>query len=223
LIARLWGAKKNVGALKSLAQGYLIAIGVVWVSNIIALLRGGDGWLGLAYLLIMLVPVTGIVVLKLSGEDPILLNSTINWRNLLFASQGVALAFWTFDLATTFYSINVTGLATELNPLGWPMGMLGAAAYYLPTVTLSYVLLFRLKENVALYAAIPFTMVTLGMASMNLFAGAQNFQLFVGTAVLASGVRLDLLASIAALDIAVPVALLYLVMRPKPQLTSKRS
>ena len=212
-----------MGALKSLAQGYIVAVGIVWVCNIIALLRGGDVWLGLAYLLILFVPVTGVAVLKLSGEDPVLLNRTINWRNLLFGFQGVALAFWTFDIVTTFYAINISGLATELNPLGWPTGIIGAAAYYIPTVILSYVLLFKLKENVAVYAAVPFTLVTLGMASMSLFAGAQNFQVFVNTVMLASSTRLDLLASIAALDVAVPIALRYLLMHPKPQLTAKRT
>jgi hypothetical protein len=212
-----------VGALKSLVEGFLVAAGVVWICNIIALVRGGDAWLGLAYLLIMLVPVAGVAVLKLSSEDPILLNRTINWRQVLFGVQGAALAFWTFDMATTFYAINLTDLATELNPLGWPMGILGAAVYYLPTAILSYVLLFRLKGNFPLYMAIPFTMVTLAMASMSLFAGAQNYQVFVGSAVLASSARFDLLASIAALDIAVPVALRYLTMHPKQHLSAKRS
>jgi hypothetical protein len=66
-------------------------------------------------------------------------------------------------------------------------------------------------------------MVTLSMASMNLFAGAQNYQVFVGTVTLASSARLNLLASIAALDVAIPVALRYLISHPKPQLTAKRS
>jgi hypothetical protein len=212
-----------VGALKSLIEGFLVAAGVVWICNIVALLRGGDAWLGLAYLLIMLVPIAGVAVLKLSGEDPILLNRTINWRQVLFGVQGAALAFWMFDMLTTLYAINISGLAIELNPLGWPMGILGAAAFYIPTVGLSYVLLFRVKETVSLYAAIPFTMVTLAMASMSLFAGAQNYQVFVGSAVLASNARLDLLASVAALDVAVPVALRYLIAQPKPQLTAKCS
>jgi hypothetical protein len=212
-----------VGALKSLIRGFIVAAGVVWICNIVALVRGGDAWLGLAYLLIMLVPLAGVAVIKLSGEDPILLNRTINWRNLLFGLQGAALAFWVFDMVTTFYAINISGLATELNPLGWPMGILGAAAYYLPTVALSYALLFRLKGKAAMYAAIPFTMVTLSMASMSLFAGAQNYQVFVGSVTLASSARLNLLASIAALDVAVPVALRYLISHPKPQLTAKRS
>ena len=212
-----------MGALKSLIMGFLVAVGVVWICNIVALLRGGDAWLGLAYLLIMLVPVAGVAVLKLSGEDPVLLNRTINWRQVLFGVQGAALAFWSFDMLTTLYAINISGLATEINPLGWPMGILGAAAYYIPTALLSYVLLFKLKEKIALYAAVPFTIVTVAMASMSLFAGAQNYQVFVGSAVLASSARVDLLASVAALDVAVPVALRYLIAHPKPQLTAKRS
>lgn len=216
------GSKISVGALKSLSLGLLVAAGAVWICNIVALLRGGDAWLGLAYLLIMLVPIAGIAVLKLSGEDPILLNRTINWRHLLFGFQGAALAFWAFDMVTTFYAINISGLATEMNPLGWPMGILGAAVYYLPTVALSYVLLFRLKGKAAMYAAIPFTMVTLSMASMNLFAGAQNYQVFVGSVTLAAGARLNLLASIVALDVAVPVALRYLISHPKRQLSAKQ-
>jgi len=44
--------------------------------------------------------------------------SSPKWRNLLFSFQGVALAFWMLDILTTFYAINVTRLAYELNPLG---------------------------------------------------------------------------------------------------------
>jgi len=215
-----WGEGISVEALKSLGQGYLVAVGVVWVCCIIALVRGGDAWLGLAYLLIMLFPITGYTALKLLRPNAVGVG-TVNWRHLLFGFQGAALAFWTYDVATTYYAINIAGLATELNPLGWPMGILGAAAYYVPTVALSYVLLFRLKGNVALYAAVPYTLVTISMASMNLFAGAQNFQLFVDTALLASSVRFDLVALIAALDVAAPLTLRYLTLRPRGQLSFK--
>ena len=74
----------------------------------------------------------------------------------------------------------------ELNPLGWPLGILGAFAFYGPTLVFSYVLLFKIRETNALYAAIGLTMITLGMSAMNLFAGAQNFQVFVDTAKLAT-------------------------------------
>ena len=203
-----------VGALKTLAQGFLVATGLVWVFNIVALVRGGDAWLGLACLLIMLIPVSSIILLKLKGTTHASPDDgEIKLRNLLFALQGVALAFWSFDLITTFYSINVTSLATELNPLGWPLGILGAFAYYGPTLIFSYVLLFRLKENISLYAAIPLTMITLGMSSMNLIAGAQNFLFFVNTAALASNVRYGMLALIITLNLAIPLTLKHLITK----------
>jgi hypothetical protein len=139
-------------------------------------------------------------------------------RNLLFALQGAALAFWGFDLITTFYAINITGLAVELNPLGWPLGILGALAFYGPSLLFSYVLLFKLRDNIALYAAIPLTMLTMSMSVMNLFAGAQNFQIFVQTTSLSSGLRFELISLVAAVNLAVPIVLSRRMRQPKPQL-----
>jgi hypothetical protein len=146
------------------------------------------------------------------------LDASEKWRHLLFSFQGVALAFWTFDIATTFYAIDITGLAIELNPLGWPLGILGAFAYYGPTLVFSYVLLFKIKENISFYAAIPLTLVTLGMGMMNLVAGAQSFQVFVDTAALATGVRYGLLALIVTVNLAVPLALKRMVTPSKNSL-----
>ena len=137
------------------------------------------------------------------------------WRNMLFSFQGVALAFWTFDLTTTFYAINVSGLAVELNPLGWPLGILGALSYYGPTIIGSYILLFRIKDRIAFYAAVPLTAVTLGMSAQNLMAGNQNFQVFVDTTALATGVRYSLLALIAVVGLTIPFALKRVTMQPK--------
>jgi hypothetical protein len=175
-------------------------------------------WLGLAYMLILIIPTSCIALLKFSEVNHITSDRTINWRHLLFGFQGVALAFWTFDMITTFYAIDVAGLAIELNPLGWPTGILGAFAFYGPTVTLSYVLLFRLKEHMALQAAIPFTLVTLAMSSMNLFAGAQNFQVFVDTAALGSNVRLELLVALATFNLAIPVTIKHMANQAKIRL-----
>ena len=210
-----------MGALKSLAQGYLAATGIVWVFNIIALIRGGDAWLGLAYLLILLIPVSSLAILKLSGSNNVTLDRKVDWRSLLFGFQGVALAFWSFDIITTFYAIDFTGLAIELNPMGWPMGILGAFAFYGPTLMFAYMLLFRIKANIALYAAVPLTLITLGMASMNLVAGAQNFQVFVDTAALEGSIRFGLLATIATLNLAIPLTLKHMITHPKPQLNLK--
>lgn len=178
--------------------------------------EGGDAWLGLMYMLILLIPASGITYLKLKNSNPKFNHgSSSKWRSLLFSFQGVALAFVMFDIVTTFYAINVTGLATEINPLGWPLGILGAFAYYDPTLAFSYVLLFKIKENISLYTAIPMTLITLGMGTMNLVAGAQNFQVFVDTATLATGVRYELLTLIVTVNLVVPLALRRMVTQPK--------
>jgi hypothetical protein len=93
--------------------------------------------------------------------------------------QGVALACWMFDLATTYYAVDVKQVAVEINPLGWPLGILGALAYYGPTLLLSYVLLFRMKEKISFYAAVPMTVVAVYMGLMNLHAGTLNLQIVV--------------------------------------------
>jgi hypothetical protein len=192
--------------LKGLAQGFLVATGLVWTCNAIALLVGGDGWLGFMYLLIMLIPVSSIIILKQQNKNH-LQNQPDRWRNLLFSFQGVALSFWLFDVLSTYYAINVVQNSIELNPLGWPWGILGAAAFYIPMLLFSYLLLFRLKEKISLYAAVPLTMLTVGMGAMNLVAGTQNFQVFVDTAALAANVRLELFSLVALTNLVVPMLL----------------
>jgi hypothetical protein len=56
-------------SLKSLAQGFLVATALIWVFNVAALLVGGDAWLGLMYLLIMLIPASGIIILKFKNKN----------------------------------------------------------------------------------------------------------------------------------------------------------
>jgi len=202
------GENAQTGSLKSLGQGVLVATGLIWSFNIVSLFENGDSWIGLLYLLILTIPVLTILYLKLKNTNPQAnVETGEKWRNLLFSVQGAALAFWVFDIATTFYAINVTGLAVELNPLGWPLGILGACIYYGPTMVFSYVLLFKIKESITLYAAVPLTLLTLGMSMMNLMAGAQNFQVFIDTAALATGVGCGLLAVVGTVCLMVPFAL----------------
>lgn len=213
-----------MGSLKSLGQGFLIAAGLVWIFNIVSLVRGGDAWLGFLYLLILFVPISSLTYLRLKNKNfkQTADSSSPKWRNLLFSFQGVALAFWLLDILTTFYAINVTRLAYELNPLGWPMGILGALAYYAPTLFFSYFLLFKSKEKIAFYAAIPLTLITIGMCTMNLMAGIQNFQVFVDTATLASGMRYTMLTLIVMVNVVVLLTLNRTVSQPKPALAIKK-
>ena len=212
-----------MGSLKSLAQGLLVATGLIWIFNIASLIHNGDAWLGLMYLLILLIPISSITLLKLKDTNFKLPEDSGKWKNLLFSFQGVALGFWLFDIITTFYAINVTRLAIELNPLGWPWGIFGALAFYGPAVTFSYVLLFRMKEKVSLFAAIPLTLLTIGMGTMNLVAGAQNFQVFVATASLATGVRYGLLTLIVTLNLAVLLTLKRIIAQTKHSLNLKKT
>ncbi len=204
-----------MGSLKSLGQGFLVAAGLIWIFNIASLFINGDSWLASLYLLILLIPASSLTYLKLKNIKNQASPEGSKWRKLLFSFQGVALAFWMFDLATTYYAINVTGLAVELNPLGWPLGILGALSYYAPTLAFSYFLLFKIKDKISLYAAIPLTMVTLGMSTMNLMAGAQNFQVFAETAVLATGIRFGLLAAIGTVSLTIPFVLKRTTNQPK--------
>ncbi len=206
-------------SLKSLGQGFLVATGIIWIFNISSLFINGDAWLALLYLLILLIPVSSFTYLGFRNTNTQTSHEISKWRKLLFSFQGVALAFWMFDLATTFYAINVTGLAVELNPLGWPLGILGALTYYAPTLVFSYILLFKIRDKISLYAAIPLTLITLGMGSMNLIAGAQNFQVFADTAALASGVRFGLLAVIGTVSLTIPFALKRTTNQPKAVLS----
>ena len=51
-----------MGSLKSLAQGFLVATGLIWLFNITALFRGGGAWLGLTYALVLIIPVSSITI-----------------------------------------------------------------------------------------------------------------------------------------------------------------
>jgi hypothetical protein len=182
---------------------------VTSIFSIAALFRSGDAWLGLLYLLILLIPLSGAAFFwrrRKMGSTP-KVDSYWKWSSFLFALLGVALACWVYDLATTFYAIDIARVAFEVNPLGWPLGALGAFAYYGPTVTLTYVLLFRIRQKMSLYAAVPITLVALYMAAMNLNAGVGNFAFFLENAALSVGIRYNLLALVATVDLAYAVML----------------
>lgn len=185
-----------MAALKSLILGFATMTVLIWTCNAIILLAEQDIWLIAPSLTIILLSASCIISLWLfKKQKPTTKLSTDNWLRLsLFFLQGAALACWIFDLTTTFYAVNLTRVAVETNPLGWPLGLLGALAYYGPTLTLSYVLLFRVRENFAVYAAVPVTIVALCMAFMNLHAGTLNLQIFTGTVSLVAEVGYGFLA-----------------------------
>lgn len=194
----------RTSSLKSIAKGFFAMTAATSIFSIIALFRSGDPWLGLLYFLILLIPLSGAAYFwrgrKTSSVPKV--DSYGKWSSILFALLGVALACWAYDLATTFYAIDVARVAFEVNPLGWPLGALGALAYYGPTVILTYVLLFRIRQKMSLYAATPIILVALCMGVMNLNAGVGNFSFFLDTASISAGIRYNLLALIVVVDLA---------------------
>lgn len=178
-------------------------IAAVWVFSVALLVRAGDAWLGLLYFLIFLLPLSAAVVLKLNKRrlNTEKVSRHEKQRNLLFSLQGVVLACWAYDLATTHYAIDVTGLATELNPLGWPLGILGALAYYGPTVAMMYVLLFKINQRSSIYVGAVLSVVSLWMGAMNFNAGALNFRVFLSTAYIMPDFRVNLIALVVIVDV----------------------
>jgi hypothetical protein len=187
---------------------------VAFVFTAAQLIRSGNVWMGSLYLLILLLPFEGATFLWLTrSRQPQKIDACTKWGYILFGLQGTALACWAFDLLTTFYAINITGLAVEANPLGWPLGAMGAFSYYVPTVVLSYFLLFRMKHKTCLFGAAPITAVALIMGSMNFVAAAGNLRLFLLLAMLPSAIRNNMLAIVVGLNIVCALMLATMARR----------
>ncbi|NLE05262.1 MAG: hypothetical protein GX638_10760 [Crenarchaeota archaeon] len=107
-------------------------------------------------------------------------------KDLIICLQGVALACWFFDVSTTYFALKILG-CVELNPLGWPLGILGAAVYYIPTIIGTFYLLFKINTKVSYLVAMFITVITLFMASLNFNAALSNF----GNVVFFGGLQLN--------------------------------
>jgi len=81
---------------------------------------------------------------------------------------------WTFDVITTYNAVVVLRVAVELNPLGWPLGVVGALLFYVPALVFTYLLLFRVGSRLASCVAVVITALALVSGVMNLGAGLHN-------------------------------------------------
>lgn len=59
-----------MGSLRSLGQDFIAAAGVIWSFNIASLFINGDTWLALLYLMILTIPVSSLLILKLKNKKP---------------------------------------------------------------------------------------------------------------------------------------------------------
>ena len=166
-----------MGQVKSVSYGFLTMASIICLFTFGWLHRYVDVWVALSCLLSLAIPLLIRAVLFLKGLGGKNQTKTIDekGKNFLMSLQGVALACWSFDIGTTFFSVNIRG-DVELNPLGWPLGILGAAVYYISAVIGVYFLLYKTKAKGSFYAAIVLTVLTLFMGYLNLNAGMTNFR-----------------------------------------------
>jgi hypothetical protein len=175
---------------------------IIIIYCIVSLVRVGEAWLGLLYLLILVLPFSYFGILwrkqkRISTEEIL---SIEKWKRLQFALQGMALACWAFDISTTFYAINVTRLAAEVNPLGWPFGIVGALVFYAPTLVFSYFLISKNNDKLSLCVGSAISLLVVYMGFMNLGAGAQNLGFFLNTVSLPERLRFPLSALLVFTD-----------------------
>jgi len=135
------------------------------------------------FFLILLIPISIIIYTFSKRQENSGKNASASekLRVFLIPIHGAALACWAFDVSTTFYAIDVVRKATELNPLGWPLGAVGALIFYVPAIIFTYTLLFRIKQKGSLVVAAVITVLAACLGLMNFNAGAQNFRFFLNS------------------------------------------
>jgi hypothetical protein len=194
----------------NLLRGFFVAATLIVVYCIFSLVEVGESWLGLLYFLILLLPLSHFVSgwLKERGTEN-LDGRSEKWGKRLFMMQGTALACWAFDIFTTFYAINVTHLASEINPLGWPLGIVGALIFYCPTLLFSHILMSRINDRLSFFVVTAISSLMFCMGLLNLLAGVQNLAFFLNTVSLPAALRYPFLIMILTVDLVFVVSRMY--------------
>lgn len=165
-----------MGFLRDFARGFLAIIVAILVLDIITVVVLGHTWMTLLFALVLLIPLSIVAYeyskCRKSRREKV--SSTERLKQILVSLYGVSFACWMFDVGTTYYAVDVLGVAAEQNPLGWPIGAVGALIFYVPTFIFTYLLLFRFKQRYSILAAVLLTASALWLGAMNLIAGFQN-------------------------------------------------
>lgn len=167
--------------LRDFARGFLATAIAILFANVATLLTRGHAWPAAVLSLVLLIPLPWALREYLEYRKNKNRNFNANHvaRQIIIALYGVSIACWAFDVVTTFYAIDILGVTTEMNPLGWPFGALGALVFYLPAFVFTYWLLCKTRQNYALFAAGLVAALTLYLGFMNLNAGFHNFSLYI--------------------------------------------
>jgi len=190
------------------AKGFLAMTVPIWVLNIVTLVILGYAWIGLLFFLILLIPISMMIHMfsrrKKNGRERV--NIVERVKHILISLHGVSFACWVFDVGTTYYVIDILGVAAEQNPLGWPLGAIGVSVFHVPALAFTYLLLFKIKQRISLLTAILITVLSLNIGSMNLIAGFQNFSFFPHSVSLTVEAYYRLLFAVIAVDFIYAIA-----------------
>lgn len=162
-----------------LVNGFLAMTVTIWILNIATFFILAKTDVALLFLLVLLIPILVLAYeyLEFRGRKEIA-GGWDKLKHILIFIYGACFVCWIFDVGSTYYAVDVLGVAAEQNPLGWPLGGLGALAFYVPALTFTYFLSNKIKQTHALVAAVLVTLLASYMGIMNLFAGFSNFSFF---------------------------------------------
>lgn len=205
----------SIRPLNGFIQGFSAMLVAIWMCNIIALLIAGDTLTASLFFLILLIPISIIIYTfsKRQENNGEKVSVSEKLKMLLIPLHGAAFACWTFDISTTFYAIDVVRKAAELNPLGWPLGAIGALIFYVPAIAFTYTLLFKIKQKASLVAAVVITVLAAYLGSMNFNAGVQNFGFFLNSVSFTMEGYSFLFSFVVAVDLIYAVAFARLARR----------
>jgi hypothetical protein len=164
-----------LGLLGDFTRAFLLVTTTVLVLGIITFFILETTLAALFFLLILMAPISIIIYRyvkrKTETEEANLLDIL---RQILVCIYVISFTSWMFDVGTTYYVLDVLSINIELNPLGWPLGALGALLFFIPAMILTYLLLFRVKKIYAILVAMIITVLTLYLGFQNFIAAGQN-------------------------------------------------
>lgn len=205
----------SVRPINGFVQGFAVMLVVIWVYNITALVIAGDTLIAALFSLILLIPISIVIYTLAKRRENQGGNSNVydKLKTFLIPVCGAAFACWIFDISTTYYAIDVVRKAAELNPLGWPLGAVGALVFYVPATIFTYTLLFKIAQKYSIAAAAMITVLTAYLGSMNFNEGVHNFGFFLNSVSFTMEGYSFLLSLVVAVDLIYAVAFAKLARR----------
>lgn len=160
---------------KSVTQGFLATATAIWMFTCGWLVQL-NVWVALGLFLGLLVPfsIRGITYLRsLSGKQPAQ-TRVKQVKDVLMSLQETGFACWFADVISTIFVVDISQSDSELNPLGWPLGAIGALAYFVPITFVVYYLLYKNKAAASFYGAVAITFVSFFMGARSVNASFYN-------------------------------------------------